>query len=440
MVDRKDDLPKLGKAMNRCIDMLLEEIQQAISWSRPSILIAVHKSKNDQSLAIASMEKKLAKVSIKTMVVAPEIETKNILANVVAKSDTHKTVYFIHSLGNQMQIYIGLNMHRELIVEQSVKIVFWMTIEEMLLLSHLAPDFWSFRHRVVEFPTGRSSRKNRLPSGVLLWHQEVSGLTLEDINRRIVFQESLIQGILHHHETSATRVQEVGNLAYYYWLTGENQKSTELLKKELKQTEQTELADLRTILLNSVAINCYDESHYRDALHWIEKALENDSNSGLLWANHGIICRSAGQSRKSLSSLKKAIKLAPTFDRCWGVLGYTYMSLGKYELALLNFKKALTINPGNMQYLPAMGFCQARMGDMMAFTEIVEHLSEDEGSYLSACGSGLLGNTQYAISQLKELIYDGEITQAFIRRDPNSHFIFGLLDLQELITDIVNAI
>lgn len=440
MVDRKDDLPEPGKAVSRCIDMLLEEIQQAIYWSRPSILIAVHKSKNDQSLAISSMEKKLAKMSIKTKVIAPEVGEKNILVNVVTKLDSRKTIYFIHSLGNQMQTYTGLNMYRELIVEQSVKIIFWMTLEEMILLSRFAPDFWSFRHRVIEFPTGRSSKKNRLPAGILLWHQEVSGLVLEDINQRIAFQEGLLQNLSSHHETSATRVQEIGILAYYYWLTGETQKSTDLLKKELKQAEQTELADLRTMLLNSVAINCYDESHYYDALHWIDKALENDLNSGLLWANHGIICRSAGQGRKSLSSLKKAVKLTPTYDRCWGVLGYTYMSLGKYQLALLNFKKALTINPGSIQYLPAMAVCQTRMGDITAFEGIMNHLSEDEDGYLSVCRNGLLGNTQNAISQLKELILDGEIPQTFVRRDPNLHFIFGLPALQELVLDVVNAI
>jgi len=438
MVDGKKELPKPGKAMNRCINMLLEEIQQAVFWSRPSILIAVHQSKNDQLLAIATMKKKLSKIPIKTMVIAPEVESNNILANVVANVDSHKTVYFIHSLGNQVQTYTGLNMYRELIVEQSMKIIFWITIDEMILLSRFAPDFWSFRHRVIEFPTGRSYLKNRLPSGLLLWHQEVSILGMEDILQRISFQEDLLQNLSSLNETSTAHVQEIGILAYYYWLTGENQKTTNLLEKELKQTKPIELVDLRTVLLNSMAINCYDESHYRDALHWIEKALENDSNSGLLWANHGIICRSAGKARKSLSSLNKAVKLAPTFDRCWGVLGYTYMSLGKYQTALLHFGKALSICPESIHYLPAMAVCQTRMGDTVAFEGIMHRLSEfvDEDGYLSVCRNGLLGDTHNAISQLKGLILSGEITQVFAQRDPNFYFVFSLPILQDLFVDI----
>jgi len=423
------------------INMLVEEIQQAISWSRPSILIAVHQSKNDQSPAIATMKKKLAELLIKTKVIVLEVGFDNILENIVAEEDHHKTVYFIHGLGNQTQTYTGLNMYREVIVERSMKIIFWMTIDEMILLTRHAPDFWSFRHRVIEFPTGRSSRKKRLPSGLLLWHQEVSAFDFDDIQRRIAFQENILKNIPSQNETIASRVHETGILAYQYWLMGENQKTTDLLKEELKQIELPELMDLRTALLNSLAINSYDENHYHDALTWIEKALENDANSGLLWANHGIICRSAGKSRKSLPSLKKAVKLTPTSIRCWGALGYTYMSLGKYQPALQNFGKALAINPESIYYLPAMAICHSRDGDTMAFEEIMHRLSEivDEHGYFSACMSGLAGDTHNAISQLKELILDGKIARVFVRRDPNFHFIFSTSALLEPIEDIEYA-
>ena len=52
MVRWEKDLPKTGKVMEDCMNILLEEIRQAVAWSRPSILVAVHKSKNDQTSAL----------------------------------------------------------------------------------------------------------------------------------------------------------------------------------------------------------------------------------------------------------------------------------------------------------------------------------------------------------------------------------------------------
>jgi hypothetical protein len=44
-----------------------------------------------------------------------------------------------------------LNMHREYFIEGNIKAIFWLTINEARQLSRFSPDFWSFRHKVVEF-------------------------------------------------------------------------------------------------------------------------------------------------------------------------------------------------------------------------------------------------------------------------------------------------
>jgi tetratricopeptide (TPR) repeat protein len=42
-------------------------------------------------------------------------------------------------------------MHREYLVEGNIKAIFWLTLNEGKQLARFSPDFWAFRHKVVEF-------------------------------------------------------------------------------------------------------------------------------------------------------------------------------------------------------------------------------------------------------------------------------------------------
>jgi len=64
--------------------------------------------------------------------------------------------------------YRALNMRREYFVERSLRVVLWLSQEELVALSRHAPDFWAFRHRVVELPesaedTGRINPREGMP-------------------------------------------------------------------------------------------------------------------------------------------------------------------------------------------------------------------------------------------------------------------------------------
>jgi len=426
---------KSGKTMEACLSLLLNEIQQAVVWSRPSILLAVHRSKNDQPPAIAAMEHKLENITAKVKHIIPESGSMDILHGIIREFDLHDSIIFVQDLGSQPEAYAGLNIYRELIVERRLKIIFWLTQEEMVLLAQQAPDFWAFRHRVIEFPTGRSAQKNNLPSGALLWYFDNSNQNLEMIRRNIAFEESLLQNIPLHDEATAAHAQITGNLAYYYWLLGENQKAADLLQPEIRQIGLLDLKDEHSMLLNMQAINCFDQNDNQGALRSIEQALELKPEKSLLWSNHGVICRSAMQSRKSLSSLRRALKLDPVSFEGWGILGYVYISMGKYASALPCFEKAHVLNSESVQLYPAIAICHLRTGNYDRFDETVKQMSNDISfnDYFSICREGLLGNRPAALSRLRELVQGEKLSSISVRRDPNLHFIFGVAALQEIL-------
>jgi tetratricopeptide (TPR) repeat protein len=69
----------------------------------------------------------------------------------------HKqAVFFVSGLSRgggrgYSNAFRALNMHREYLVEGNIKAIFWLTVNEAKQLTRFSPDFWAFRHKVVEF-------------------------------------------------------------------------------------------------------------------------------------------------------------------------------------------------------------------------------------------------------------------------------------------------
>ncbi len=152
-----------SKSFKEGIEILTDEIKLAIHWQRPSILLAIHKSKPEQIKAQQALEKEIIKGDQKVKLIKATGKTDVIDA--ICKTKNHnEIVFFVSELAvvdgqiNGM-IFSALNMHRELLVEQSIRVVFWLTEFESESLPHLAPDFWAFRHRVVEFSASRGTKK-----------------------------------------------------------------------------------------------------------------------------------------------------------------------------------------------------------------------------------------------------------------------------------------
>lgn len=427
-------MPKCETIADNKLNILLEEVRQALNWSRPSILIAVHQSKNDQPQVIAAMETQLKSI-VKVANIHPESRATNILDQMLQTSNFYESVFFVHGMGGGHQVYEGLNMFRELIVEQRLKIIFWLTKEETNRLARQAPDFWAFRHRVIEFPTLRRSLKNILPSGMLLWRLDNSNLDMDTVHGKIVFHEKIIQNYYLKDETVANYLHEFESLAYYYWLLGDNKKVDSLINHVVNRFNLSKLKDQHSMLLNVRAINCFDQGKFQDALRWIDQALKLNPDQGVLWSNYGIICRSASQARKSFPSLKKSVRLDPVSPKVWGVLGYMYMFLGKYVSAIPYFEKALSIQPDANSFHLAIAICYSRTGNRDELDRIFQGISNISNGkdYFSACRSGLLGDASGALIQLKEWMLTEKLPHILLRRDPALHFIFSASSLENLL-------
>lgn len=424
---------KPSKAFNECVSMLFDEIQLAVVWERPSILLAVHQSKIGQEKAAMVLEKKMMEIQRKVIRVNPGRDGMDILNLMAQTPNSNEVVFFIDGLGSHTEAYHALNLYRELLVDCRIKAVFWLTDIEATKLPRLAPDFWAFRHRVVEFASNRGSRKRALPAGILIWGMDNPLSEIDLLEERISVQEKTLNGFPWTTETMIIHAGMVEVLAKLYWLKGESQKVMDLLRGELGQVRRFDVNEIKASLLNGLAVTCYDLDEFREALGHIDEALALRPNHDILWANRGGILLALGRNNDSIRSVKKAMRIDPKSFRMWTLLGYIYLSMGRHDEALSAFGRAVQLNTDDIRVRFAMAICHSRNGNVGECKEILRMVDSNIVSnslYFSLCWDGLTQNIEFAMEQLQSAINTGRIPPVSVRRDPSLNFIFDIEKLE----------
>jgi len=145
-----------SRSFKEGLEILKDEIQFAFQWHRPSILLAVHKSKTSQIKAQQALEFEITKINKNVVRIKADSRSTDVISTMCRTTNNHHFVFFVSDLGraedvDTQKVFRALNMHRELLVEQQIRVIFWLTKLEAASLPRYAPDFWAFRHRVVEF-------------------------------------------------------------------------------------------------------------------------------------------------------------------------------------------------------------------------------------------------------------------------------------------------
>jgi hypothetical protein len=133
------------------IARLAQELEQAIRWNRPAILIIVCSSakvRKEMQDRVVDFVQSLGQTIAEYFVAPATYDIPLVLSQHPGRS---KTVFFVSRLnrgggtGNR-NAFRALNMRRELLVDHPTRVVFWLTRSEAKSLALLAPDFWAFRH------------------------------------------------------------------------------------------------------------------------------------------------------------------------------------------------------------------------------------------------------------------------------------------------------
>jgi tetratricopeptide (TPR) repeat protein len=342
------------------VDILFEELELAIKWERPSILIAVYESEYVRKDVENLLEGRLSKLGQKVShfhIDEKQFDTPMIL---VQNPDNKETVYFITGLkwgGGKggFNAYRALNMRREFFIDNLMRAIFWLTKSEAANLPRHAPDFWAFRHRVVEFTEDAVIHKQKLTENQLSWDGWKSAELLDDIEEKIALRESMLADLPEGLESQASRTDLLYTLASYYWAKGNNDKSLELLNKGIGLAARMQDLVAESQFWAGIGIVYHTQKDFTRALPAYQKAVERNSYNIYAWNNLAIAYNDLGNSNNAIQVCRKAIDLNPRNSGAYAILGNIYLQLGQFEDAKESFQIASRLEPKVALYWTNLG-------------------------------------------------------------------------------------
>jgi len=417
---------KSSKSFDENIRTLSGELELAIRWKRPSILLAVCKSKLSQNKAENALERSMHKLGQGIVRINVDEKHADVSHLIFENGSVDKSIFFVSNLdqgggSDGKNAYRALNIYRELFVEQMIRGVFWLTLSEATNLPKFAPDFWAFRHRVIEFASPHGLTETSLPAGVLIWHMQDSTDSLQDLREKAKFREELLNQLPDQTESVLAKIELLGALGYLYWRLGENDRAWESLNQGILLAERDELSQIKSWLLNSLAIVLYEKKEYQEASEIYTKILEKESQDGLLWMNLAVISSALGKNSEAVVHGHKALRLVSTDARLWNTMGHLYIWMGKIDEAISLFKKAAELEPNVIAHPLASAVCYSLLGlrdESRQEILLARKNSGDRAPYLSICQEAMLGSLETALSLLKAAIRNGQMTSVSAKRDP----------------------
>jgi tetratricopeptide (TPR) repeat protein len=431
-----------GKTFDENIDILFDEIVLAEQWGRPSLLLAVHKSKFGQDKAETDLEKRLVEEGFQVDRIVFNDRRSDIAHLLREAAPSAKRVFFISNVDwgggdDGRQAYRGLNLHRELFVDEAIKAVFWLTVNEAANLPRFAPDFWAFRHRVVEFVSQRAGGKVHLPTGILAWGVQPSADPFDSAAAGIEAREELLRRLPDTLEALSARVELHGSLGYLHWSKADLVRASQEFEEGLETAGTYDMAEHKASLLNGIGIIHYERGDPKTALEKFTEGLKYRSSSRVLLINVSAADCMLGRIQEALAAGQKAVRANPTEADTWRRLGYIQNAAGRPDEAINCIAKAAELAPRAPEHrvsLAVMYNLVDRPDDARLQLTRARELGHDEtGPLLMVIQEAALGKVEEARGMLAAAVAAGTIAKHEVRRDLNLALLFEAGELEEML-------
>ena len=435
-------MPRSRRLFEENIEILFEELKLAIQWDRPSILLTVHPSNLSLDKAEKALEKRLIGLGQNTIMVEVNSNQHDAAHLISELRKTKGEVFFVSNLDwgggpDGKDAYMSLNIYRELFIENRIRAVFWLTKNEASNVAKYAPDFWAFRHRVVEFSNPHRPSETSLPAGILLWHVPSSMDTAEDIKEKIKSREILLSELPKSPEALSARIELFYTLGSLYWRLGESQKALELLSTGNELAKPRDFSTMRSWLLNGMAIIHYEAGEFAKAAKFYKSGIENSPQDGTLCANLAITLSALGRKHEAALLSQRALRVDPTNARIWNSQGYLYIVLGKLDEAVGSLLKAIELSPKSAAYHVSLAVCYSLMGlseEAVQRLATARPLANDWAYYFDVCEQAILDRTEKSLSILRAAVEAGRISPLELRRDANLKILLDGSHTRDMIS------
>lgn len=362
------------------VEILAGELELAVKWQRPCILLVVYRSEYVRAEAQAALENRLFDLGQRSAHLGlKNREITDIHAFLKEFEQPANAVFFVDGFrrgkGAEGGLYSILNLQREFFAEEHIRTVFWLTQNEMMDLAHAAPDFWAYRDRVIDFV--ESPKAEQLVQRALESAWQGTGEYAEahqDTDASISLRESLLTDLPRGEEASSIRANLLLTLGVLNWRRGDFEKADEQLQEALQIAAKLQDAWFEAECFNALALIRASTERIEEAIDAYRQAIQLAPDQIFAWNNLGNLCAKIGRHDEAMTAFQKAIDGNPKDPIAWNGLGSVYFTIGRVEDAIAAHRKAI-------EYLPSFAQPWNGLGDVYAS---IDQLDEAVNAYHQA--------------------------------------------------------
>lgn len=351
-------------------ESLFAELSLALGWNRPSILIAVYDLPSARKKAARRLARRLSKSGVRVA----EIQITEPCADILLALRDHpgrdQTVFMVSGFTPvdgqaAVRAFKSLNMRREILVDQKLRVIFWLTEAEVIALARAAPDFWAFRHRVVDLLstparlTGEAGFEARLAA-----FEQPAAQSSTSLDARIAYREGRLDSL--DASDWAARFDLHLGLSRLHAEKNEPehalqhiQAAHELARAAGDTMRQCMAQAGHAILL--VAAGSLDS-----ALAAFERARALDPNQPGVIMRLSALHSTLGQSGQAVELARFCVARWPQFQPGWRQLGWLLGNAGQLQDALNACNHAVSLHPSDGRAHYTLGVVQSCSGDSHA--------------------------------------------------------------------------
>jgi tetratricopeptide (TPR) repeat protein len=430
---RNSDLQKYeyAESIEERIDLLFEELSFAIQWQRPSILLVLYESEYLRSMAELALEKSLAKIGQRIMQFRVYEKHFDIPLLLSQRADRERSVFSVTGLfrgGGKKgaNAYRALNMRREYFVDYTIRVIIWLVKSEVFELSRHAPDFWAFRHRVVEIDNPSDWEYLAKWSKELLEPDHGFPDKLENLDEQIIKHEALLNRLPNRDETFVRRLELLSGLASLYQAKQAYVQSIKLVKQGIVIARRLDDNTMQAKLWGNLGEIYVKVDQLTKAIRASWKAIRFAPQNASLWIGLGRIYLVQGRMEAARSVFKKATRMNLQVADPWINLGHVFQIEKRYSDAIIAYQHAIQLDMQNPSANSSLVACFRLSGkdDLAEKQRKIAHLIiRNENEYNRAIFESVCGNTIKAIELLAIALEKKQIGLNWVRHDPNLDFI-----------------
>lgn len=368
MTNQTLEAPQEIVSFDERIEILAKELELAVKWQRPCVLFVVYSSEFVRADVEAALENTLIDLGQKTVHLRiKNRQTDDIIPFLKEFKEPSRAVFLIDGLrwGNEEEssVYSTLNLQKEFFIERQIRAVFWLTQNEIVNLAHCAPDFWAYRHLVIEFvesPKAEQVLQQALESawqGTGEYEDQY-----EDTDAKISLRESLLTELPEGEEASSTRANLLLTLGVLNWRKGDFEKANGQLRDALKIAAKIEDNWFEAECYNAIALVKTSTERIDEAIDAYKQAIRLAPDQIFAWNNLGSLCAKINRNDEAMIAFRKAVECNPKDPIAWNGLGVLHFKIGYVDDAIAAYRKAIQSMPTFAQPWNGLGDVYASIG------------------------------------------------------------------------------